>query len=201
MEAGAALVGQQPAGFEPALRSGLFAANEIVCVGPPLLASAFRNRAWLMRLLPLPGVVDAVGVADGLNQTPGSGSNLINQALFLNSLANNGGPTQTISFAANSPLRNAGSNLGGLVTDQRGAGFPRVIDGTPDIGAFEFPVITVKNLNDSGAGSLRQAILDSNATTSLTETIVFQSGLTGTINLGSQLSISDDLDHHRAGAR
>ncbi len=41
---------------------------------------------------------------------------------------------------------------------------------------------TVSNLNDSGAGSLRQAILDAEATPDA-DTILFQSGLSGTIQL------------------
>ena len=52
---------------------------------------------------------------------------------------------------------------------------------------------TVTNLNDSGPGSLRQAILDTNATAD-DDTIVFQSGLSGTITLTSgELAISSDL--------
>ena len=43
---------------------------------------------------------------------------------------------------------------------------------------------TVTNLNDSGPGSLRQAILDANAAAG-DDTIVFQSGLSGTITLTS----------------
>lgn len=42
---------------------------------------------------------------------------------------------------------------------------------------------TVTNLDDSGPGSLRQAITDANATPTTTDTINFQSGLTGTITL------------------
>ena len=41
---------------------------------------------------------------------------------------------------------------------------------------------TVSNLNDSGAGSLRQAILDAEAAPDA-DTILFQSGLSGTIQL------------------
>src|SRR6266540_1870508 len=40
----------------------------------------------------------------------------------------------------------------------------------------------VTNLNDAGAGSLRQAILAANATPEA-ETITFQAGLSGTISL------------------
>jgi hypothetical protein len=42
---------------------------------------------------------------------------------------------------------------------------------------------TVTNLNDSGSGSLRQAVLDANANLTTTHTIEFQPGLTGTITL------------------
>jgi hypothetical protein len=45
-------------------------------------------------------------------------------------------------------------------------------------------IFTVTTLNDSGAGSLRQAILDANVSPDA-DTVVFQSGLTGTINLST----------------
>lgn len=46
---------------------------------------------------------------------------------------------------------------------------------------------TVTNLDDSGPGSLRQAVLDANANPTTPHTIEFQSGLTGTIALTSGL--------------
>ncbi|HNJ39766.1 MAG TPA: hypothetical protein PKZ53_04695, partial [Acidobacteriota bacterium] len=46
---------------------------------------------------------------------------------------------------------------------------------------------TVTNLNNSGSGSLRQAITDANNNGSAADTITFQSGLTGTISLTSSL--------------
>ncbi|MBI4748117.1 MAG: right-handed parallel beta-helix repeat-containing protein [Acidobacteria bacterium] len=47
----------------------------------------------------------------------------------------------------------------------------------------------VTNLNDSGSGSLRQAITDANNNGSAADTITFQSGLTGTISLSSSLPL------------
>lgn len=44
------------------------------------------------------------------------------------------------------------------VTDERG--LPRVVNGTVDVGALEAQPYVVTNLNDSGPGSLRQAIAD-----------------------------------------
>ena len=51
---------------------------------------------------------------------------------------------------------------------------------------------TVSNLLDSGPGSLRQAILDANASSGA-DTVGFSSGVGGTITLTSQLAITDDL--------
>jgi len=59
----------------------------------------------------------------------------------------------------------------------------------------------VSNLNDAGAGSLRQAILDAN--TSLgADTISFQPGLSGTIQLTSgEIAITDSVEIQGPGAR
>ena len=64
----------------------------------------------------------------------------------LGTLANNGGPTQTIALLPGSPAIDIGSNALAvdpttgqpLATDQRGPGFVRIINGTVDIGAYEF---------------------------------------------------------------
>jgi hypothetical protein len=59
---------------------------------------------------------------------------------------------------------------------------------------------TVANLLDSGAGSLRQAILDSNSNAG-SDTINFQSGLSGTITLNSDMNkIADGLTITGPGA-
>src|SRR3954468_18612278 len=52
-------------------------------------------------------------------------------------------------------------------------------------GSAQAATITVTNLNDSGPGSLRQAILDANQNGGGSDDIVFASGLSGTINVGS----------------
>jgi hypothetical protein len=52
-------------------------------------------------------------------------------------LADNGGPTPTRALLSDSPAIDRGSNVGGLETDQRGPGFPRVKGNQADIGAFE----------------------------------------------------------------
>jgi hypothetical protein len=52
-------------------------------------------------------------------------------------LSDNGGPTQTHALAAGSPAIDAGNNLAGLATDQRGSGFLRSGGLRADIGAFE----------------------------------------------------------------
>jgi len=60
-------------------------------------------------------------------------------------LANNGGLTPTHALLSNSPAQDSGDPTGckdaagmSLDNDQRGAGFPRVSNGTCDKGAFEF---------------------------------------------------------------
>jgi hypothetical protein len=63
---------------------------------------------------------------------------------LLAALASNGGPTQTMALQANSPAIDAGNNAAipaGVTTDQRGLGHPRIVNGTVDIGAFEFGAV------------------------------------------------------------
>ncbi len=96
---------------------------------------------------------------------------VINASPNLAPLANNGGPTQTMSLLPGSPAFNAGNNavvLTSDITDQRGAGFARINGGTVDIGAFEVlntaptavtfanPLISI-NENSSTASRIKMA--------------------------------------------
>jgi hypothetical protein len=56
----------------------------------------------------------------------------------LQPLAGNGGPTLTCALQGDSDAVNHGANPAGLLHDQRGEGYNRVMQGQPDIGAFEY---------------------------------------------------------------
>jgi hypothetical protein len=85
--------------------------------------------------------------------------------------AANGGPTYTVRPLPGSPAIDQGKSFG-LLTDQRGRTRPfdnpnpnaPAGDGS-DIGAFEISPATllVTNTNDTGAGSLRQTVLDASS--------------------------------------
>jgi len=97
----------------------------------------------------------AVGNSTGFTMTDKGGNLAFGLNLKLGSLANNGGPTQTIGFLAGSPCLNAGSNPAGLTTDQRGR--PRQGGSAVDIGAFELqppPTATVQVNGGAGQRSL-----------------------------------------------
>lgn len=68
--------------------------------------------------------------------------NILGQDPLLGQLANNGGYTQTMALAANSPARNAGITAGAPLVDQRGV----ARDASPDIGAFEIAPPLLANI-------------------------------------------------------
>ncbi|MBK8022877.1 MAG: hypothetical protein IPK19_15960 [Chloroflexi bacterium] len=83
-------------------------------------------------------------IEDGLSCVTGDNFGNLTGDAALAALANNGGLTPTHSLVPGSPGINAGGNglavdqnSAALTTDQRGAGYPRVIAGTVDIGAYE----------------------------------------------------------------
>jgi CSLREA domain-containing protein len=95
----------------------------------------------------------------------------------LSALANNGGPTQTHALLSNSTAIDAGddcvtqaahcgdSNISQLLTDQRGSGFSRIVDGpdadskaTVDIGAYETQAV-LANLPDTSTNEDTQLLV------------------------------------------
>jgi hypothetical protein len=106
---------------------------------------------------------------DGSGFLTGSGDQ-INTPAKLAPLAHYGGPTKTHALMADSPAIDQGLSEN-LRHDHRG--FPGPFDfpgiasadggNGADIGAVEMQAIVVTNADDSGAGSLRQALLDANA--------------------------------------
>ena len=126
-------------------------------------------------------------------------------------LADNGGPTKTMALAGTSPALDKGKAATGMTTDQRGNPRPVDLPGIPaaaggdgsDIGALELGSggSVVTTTNDSGPGSLRQAIADANGDPASTDPISFAPGVTGTINLQSALpAISGSVDIAGPGA-
>ncbi len=72
--------------------------------------------------------------SDGIGYTS---TDLLNVDPLLGPLADNGGPTLTMALLPGSPAIDAGDNTDAPEFDQRGPGFPRIVNGTIDIGAFE----------------------------------------------------------------
>jgi hypothetical protein len=85
--------------------------------------------------------------------TADSGDNITGLDPLLGPLGDYGGPTQTMPLLSGSPALDAGSNALAvdvstnqpLTTDQRGAGYARIVNGAVDIGAFEYggPTVTI----------------------------------------------------------
>jgi hypothetical protein len=131
-----------------------------------------------------------IGNSDG-----GSGfvpSDLLNVDPRLGPLRDNGGPTPTMNLLAGSPAIDAGSNTDAPVWDQRGPGYPRIVNGVIDIGAYEVQttkIVKVTNTQSEGPGSLRQAILEANVTAEMIAIISFAIPGSGveTIHLNSPL--------------
>ena len=77
---------------------------------------------------------------DGCGLTQGVNGNIIGLDPKLGPLANNGGPTQTMTLGIGSPAIDSGSGTACPLTDQRGVGRPQ--GAGCDMGAFESPVPT-----------------------------------------------------------
>ena len=108
---------------------------------------------------------------------------------LLRPLGNFGGTTPTLALKSGSPAVGAALVSALPSTDQRG--FARSNPAVGDLGAFQLRSFVVTNTNDSGAGSLRQAILDDIDLAPITfSPSVFNSART--ITLASPLSLPTD---------
>ncbi|WP_442404980.1 choice-of-anchor Q domain-containing protein [Mycobacterium sp.] len=95
-----------------------------------------------------PSAYNLIGTGGSPGLTNGVNGNQVGVANpgLATALADNGGPTQTIALLKGSPAIDKGSNTLAvdpntnqpLATDQRG--FPRIVNNTVDIGAYEFQV-------------------------------------------------------------
>jgi hypothetical protein len=107
-------------------------------------------------LSPLSGY-NLVGTGGTGGLTTGVNGNLVGVASpGLGVLADNGGPTQTIALLQDSPALDAGSNAlavnasgNQLAYDQRGPGFPRIVNSVVDIGSFEQSPATSTTITSS----------------------------------------------------
>jgi predicted outer membrane repeat protein len=138
-------------------------------------------------------------LADGCTGCNLAGPNLVGGTPDLGPLQFNGSLIQTMLPLPGSPAIGAGSGST-LSSDERGFIRPTGSGVASDLGAVQTNYLTVTNLNDSGVGSLRQAILSANSDGS--GDIVFQSGLQGTIGLASILpSITANLNMAGPGSK
>ncbi len=110
----------------------------------------------------------AVSTSNSLVQVPDASVTLVGAGNLtgvdpkLLPLAFNGGPTRTHALSAASPAINTGSNLLGLATDQRGAGFPRTLITFTDMGAYELSAeVVYKSLAPCRIMDTRSATLAS----------------------------------------
>ncbi|MCK6476036.1 MAG: hypothetical protein L6Q35_04310, partial [Phycisphaerales bacterium] len=149
-------------------------------------------------------LIGSAAYAGGL--TTGVNGNLVGVDPKLGTLADNGGPTQTMALAADSPAINTGLNPSNLTTDQRGTGFARVRGTAIDIGAYEFSAsptilaLTARAADDSTniirGGHVRliaNAVLDSDGTVARVDFYFDQDG--DHIADPGELIGSDDEQH------
>lgn len=148
-------------------RNSIFGDNIAAVRGADFLGTLFSSQGY-----------NLIENTTGTVFTGTTSGNITGRDPRLGLLADNGGPTPTQALLPDSPAIDAANSVSIVAYDQRGFGRPRDGDGDglsrTDIGAFEVRAVTVSNVNDSGAGSLRQAITD---VLTLGDAIVFRTNL------------------------
>ena len=122
---------------------GIYAASRTKIFNT-IVAGNFQGAAPGTTASDIAGILDAASAFNliGVGGSGGLVSNVNNNQVGitnagLGTLANNGGPTQTVALLSNSSAINHGGNIyvAAGITDQRG--LTRIVNGTVDIGAFE----------------------------------------------------------------
>ncbi len=104
-------------------------------------------------------IIFSAGLSNLIEQGSGCGTpggDFIQADPVLGMLADNGGAVETMAPGAGSPVINAGNNAAAaaLLTDARGAGFPRQVAGAVDLGAVENQQSTsVEFVSATGSGA------------------------------------------------
>jgi hypothetical protein len=138
----------------------------------------------------VPGDNNFIGDGDGSNSVFTGTGNIIGTLLapedpLLGPLDfNNGGPTPLHRLLAGSKALNAGNNVLGLATDQRGGGFVRVFGSAADIGAYEDQPIAapaVANVVVNGGGIQRSMV--TSMVINFTQSVTFPSGVNAAFQL------------------
>jgi hypothetical protein len=117
----------------------------------------------------------AIGSPNGFTLASTSANNLpFGTNLLLGPLAYNGGPTQSHTLLPGSPAIDKGANSAGLSTDQRGAGFPRVVGAAADIGAYEVPPVIVTSVTvNAGQANVVQRSMVTSVTVTFANVVTF----------------------------
>jgi predicted outer membrane repeat protein len=133
------------------------------------------------------GGYNLIGTAGSSGLVNGVNGNIVGVvSLGLGTLANNGGPTQTVALLPGSPAIGHGSNayVAPSATDQRG--FARIVNGSVDIGAYEVQGPAPTSITATGFPTTIQAGTAGTITvTAMTSSGSVATGYTGTVHFTS----------------
>jgi hypothetical protein len=117
------------------IRHSTITANEVTASAQCSLASS--GGGIYAEFFNMDNTIVSGNIHNDVTGSPIGANNLIGGNAMLGPLADNGGPTQTVALLPGSPAIDAGDNTDAPAFDQRGPGFPRIINGIIDIGAYE----------------------------------------------------------------